>query len=137
MKTSKLFAGILISLLWIPTSIYAENILTIERAVQLALEKDFLTKSYMQQSKAFEEYSVAADTWMDPKIKLGILSLPTDSLELDQEPMTQLIVGYQQNMPRGDINEYQSEHLKARSDEKKRMLNYVSEWWRKMSARHG
>lgn len=122
MKTSKIFRLVLLYLVWLPANIYAENILSIDAAVQLALQADPMLKGNSQQVQAFDEYSVAADTWSDPKIKLGVLSLPTDSMELDREPMTQVILGYQQSLPRGNTAEHEAGHLKAKADEQRAEL---------------
>lgn len=119
MKTSKIFKKIVFSLLWLPSLLQAESMLTLDAAIQIALDADPLVKSQSQQVEAFEDYSIAADTWLDPKIRLGLVSLPTDSMELDQEPMTQVILGYQQSLPRGNSAEHDSRHMKAKAYEKR------------------
>jgi outer membrane protein TolC len=45
--------------------------------------------------------AVAAGQWPDPKLRLGLASLPTDSFSFVQEPMTQLTVGVSQTVPGG------------------------------------
>ncbi|MCW8853532.1 MAG: TolC family protein [Gammaproteobacteria bacterium] len=123
MKTLNIFRKILLGVFWLPALLQAENTLPLDAAIQLALEADPLVKSHSEQISAFEDYSLAADSWADPKIKLGLLSLPTDSLELDQEPMTQLVLGYQQSLPRGNTVEHESGHLKAKAFEKRADLD--------------
>ena len=118
MKTSNIFRKILLCVACLPALLQAGNALTLDTAIQLALEADPIVKSHSHQINAFEEYSIAADSWADPKIKLGLVSLPTDSMELDQEPMTQLIFGYQQILPRGNTVEHEAGHLKAKAYEK-------------------
>jgi outer membrane protein TolC len=49
-------------------------------------------------------------------LKLGVMSLPLDTLDLDQEPMTQLQVGIQQSFPPGDTLRYRKERTLALSD---------------------
>ena len=48
------------------------------------------------------EKSVAEGELMDPKLQIGLLNLPTDTFDFDQEPMTQFKVSYIQQFPSGD-----------------------------------
>ena len=93
----------------------SESGLSLQQAERLALERDSVRKSFKQQEKAFKEQARAADTWADPKIKLGAQAVPVDSFDLQQEAMTQLIVGYQQMLPRGDSLTHASEAMLAMS----------------------
>ncbi len=61
-----------------------------------------------EKQKALEEQAVADGQLSDPKLKLGVISLPTDSFNLDQEPMTQLQIGLQQSFPPGDTLAHRS-----------------------------
>lgn len=90
-------------------SVQAEQTLTIERAVQTALERDALTNVYRFRADAYNEESIAADTLPDPKIKFGFLNYPTDTFSNNQEPMTQVILGIQQMFPRGNSLEIKSQ----------------------------
>lgn len=89
--------------------------LSMAAAEQLALQNDPLTKSFHQHAQAFEEQAVASDQWPDPKIKFGFLSVPTDSYDLDQEPMTQLVLGYSQMIPRGDSLQHAAGFMQAKA----------------------
>ena len=89
--------------------------LSLQQAEQLAVERDSITKSYKQNERAFADQARATDTWQDPRIKLGVQALPIDSFDLEQENMTQLVVGYQQMIPRGDSNTFASESIMAMS----------------------
>ena len=60
-------------------AVHAEQTLTIESAVQIALERDALTSVYQSRSDAYREQSFAEDTLPDPKVKLGFLNFPTDT----------------------------------------------------------
>lgn len=95
--------------LLISFSVQAEQILTIERAVQTALERDALTHVYQSRRDAYREQSVAEDTLPDPKIKLGMMNFPTDTFKRNQEPMTQIQLGIQQMFPRGNSLEIKSQ----------------------------
>ncbi len=89
--------------------------LSLEDAERYALERDALIKGYQQQSQAYIEQSAAVDSWPDPRIKLGAQAVPIDSFDLEQEPMTQLVLGYQQMLPRGNSSEYAAESMQAMS----------------------
>lgn len=90
-------------------SAYAEQTLTIERAVQIALERDALINVYQSRRDAYQEQSIAENTLPDPTIKLGLMNLPTDTFKRNQEPMTQLQLGIQQMFPRGNTLEIKSQ----------------------------
>ena len=87
----------------------AEQTISIERAVQTALERDSLINVYQSRRDAYKELSVAADTLPDPKIKLGMMNVPIDTFSFNQEPMTQVQVGIQQMFPRGNSLEIKSQ----------------------------
>ncbi|MDH5484368.1 MAG: TolC family protein [Gammaproteobacteria bacterium] len=89
--------------------------LTLSMAERLALDADPLSKSFQQHAQAFDEHVIASQQWPDPRIKLGVLSLPTDSYELDQEPMTQIILGYSQMLPRGNSLDHKAHLMYARA----------------------
>jgi len=89
--------------------------LNLEDIERIALERDALIKEHELKAGAFKEQSTAVDTWPDPRLKLGAQAVPVDSFELDQEPMTQIILGYQQMIPRGDSTQFASESMQAMS----------------------
>ena len=97
-----LITGILMAML--ATTVFAEQTLSLQQSEQLALERDAVLKGQQHKVSALQDESVAADAWPDPRLRFGFANLPTDSFELDQEPMTQIILGYQQALPRGDSN---------------------------------
>lgn len=90
--------------------------LTLPEAEQLALAMDPVTKSFVAKSESLEEQAIADGQLSDPKLKLGVMSLPVDTFNLDQEPMTQLQVGIQQSFPPGDTLRYRKERTLALSD---------------------
>ncbi len=89
--------------------------MSLEDAERIAIERDTLIKSFDLKSKAYIDQSVAADTWPDPRLKFGAQALPVDSFDLEQEPMTQVILGYQQMLPRGRTTEIAAESKVAMS----------------------
>ncbi len=89
--------------------------LSLQQAEKMALQRDSLSKSFKQNELAFADQARATDTWQDPRIKLGVQALPVDSFDLEQENMTQLVLGYQQMLPRGDSNANASASMMAMS----------------------
>jgi len=90
--------------------------LTIDDAGKIALERDDIVKSYLSLSNAMQDESIALNTLPDPKFKLGLLNVPTDSYDLDQENMTQKKIGFVQMFPKGNSLEIKSQRAIIRSD---------------------
>jgi len=89
--------------------------LGLQLAEKIALQRDSVSKSFKQNELAYADQAQAVDTWQDPRIKLGVQALPIDSFDFEQENMTQLVVGYQQMLPRGDSNANASASMMAMS----------------------
>jgi outer membrane protein TolC len=90
------------------------NALNLKQAEQLAIQSDPSIKAFKATSLSFIDESVADDTLPDPKLRFGAVNVPVDTFDLDQEQMTQIKVGVQQNFPRGDvlsIKQKQSQYL--------------------------
>ena len=75
---------------------------TLEQLIDEAIRSDDLNQQLALQQKALAEQSQSVDTLPDPTISLSMANLPTDGFDLNQEPMTQVIVGVSQALPRGD-----------------------------------
>ncbi len=71
-------------------------------AEQIALKRDPGIGRFDAQAEAFSEQAVAGSQLPDPKIKFGLVNFPTDTFNRTQEPMTQVQVGVQQRIPRGN-----------------------------------
>jgi len=91
-------------------NIFAGN-LTIEEAGQLALKDDYTLQAISARSQSMSELSVAAERLPDPQLKLGFANLPTDSFKLDQEPMTQTVIGVRQMFPRGQTRSLSAKRI--------------------------
>lgn len=76
--------------------------LSLSKAVEAAQKNDpwLVENKYSQQ--AVESMSVAEGTLPDPTMSLGLANFPTDTLDFNQEPMTQVKLGITQMIPRGD-----------------------------------
>lgn len=90
--------------------------LTLESAEALALAEDPGVQKIEAGRKALEELSVAAEQWPDPMVKMGLMSLPTDSFALGQEAMTQVQLGLVQKFPRGKSRELRSGQIGLKSE---------------------
>ncbi|ROS05014.1 outer membrane protein TolC [Sinobacterium caligoides] len=78
------------------------NPLTLSAAIELALRDEPGALARLNDARAMASRAIAGNSWEDPKVKLGVSNLPTDSFDLDQEAMTQLKLGLTQAIPRGD-----------------------------------
>ena len=119
MKPSKFIYLIALFMITQSTQVLAAEFLSLLEAEKQAIENDPLTRSYEQQALALDEQAVAAGQWPDPRLRFGLLSVPTDSYDLEQEPMTQLLVGYQQMLPRGNSLQYMVAEKQAMSQSKR------------------
>ncbi len=93
--------------------------LTLHAAEQLALKNDYTLQAIEARGESMQERSVAAAQLPDPQFKIGFANLPTDTFRLDQEPMTQAVVGLRQAFPRGRTLALSGERLResaARND---------------------
>jgi hypothetical protein len=62
----------------------------------------------------------------DPKFSLTLANLPTDSLDFEQEAMTQLVAGVSQMYPRGDSRRLKRQQLQQQSN-RQPLLRYERE----------
>jgi outer membrane protein TolC len=111
-KRAAAFAVLAMAL--VPLSSAAE--LSLADVERLALANDPAVRSVEAQQLALTELSVAAQQLPDPMLKVGLMSLPVDSFELGQEPMTQAQIGLVQTFPRGRTRALRSEQITQKSD---------------------
>jgi len=90
--------------------------LSLELVEDLALASDPGVQSVESNRLALEELSVAAEQLPDPLLKLGLISLPTDTFNLGQEAMTQVQVGLIQKFPRGHTRALSARQIRQRSE---------------------
>ena len=98
-----------IGLLIISFNCLANETLTLGEAENIAVEIDNITKQFEVSAKGLTEQSVADGQLSDPKLKLGMMNLPVNSFDRNQENMTQLQFGLQQKFPRGRTLQYKSQ----------------------------
>ena len=82
-------------------SLQARAELNLDEALRLALAQDPAVAASLARAQAHADDAVADGQLPDPKLRTGILNLPTDTLDIDQEPMTQLRLGIEQALPPG------------------------------------
>ncbi len=75
--------------------------LTLAEAERLALSSEPGIVNMQQQSLALKNTAVADRQLPDPTLQIGAVNLPTDSFDLDQEPMTQMRLAIKQSFPAG------------------------------------
>jgi outer membrane protein TolC len=90
--------------------------LSLADAEAIALEEDPSLQAVSYRRDAMQELAVASDQWPDPMLKMGFMSLPTDTWKLGQEPMTQVQVGVIQKFPRGRTRELRAEQMFEQSE---------------------
>ena len=83
---------------------------------RLALREDPSVEVVKANRLALDELSVAAEQLPDPLLKLGVMSLPTDTFNLGQEAMTQVQVGLIQKFPRGHTRALSAQQIRQRSE---------------------
>jgi len=93
------------------------KVLGFEQAIKLAQKSDPWLTGNRHQQTSLEALSIAAGTLPDPKVSVGLANLATDSLQFDQEGMTQLKVGVAQMFPRGDSLAIKRQQLSLQSQQ--------------------
>lgn len=74
----------------------------LEQAVQVALAQDPVLAKHRAMVSALQQQTVAKAQLPDPNVRFALANFPTDTFDRAQEPMTQITVGVQQMIPRGE-----------------------------------
>ena len=113
-RHGRLFHGSFLTILMlIPVALGAQT-LSLEDAESRALAGDPSVEAVRSRQSALGELEIAAAQLPDPMIRMGVMSLPTDSFQLGQEPMTQVALGVTQKFPRGESRQLRAEQLQDR-----------------------
>ncbi|TMM42414.1 TolC family protein [Colwellia ponticola] len=99
-----------------PPAINANTALSFAEAVKTAQKNDPWLTGNVNKQRAIESMSSAVNTLPDPKMSIGIASLPTNGFDFAQEGMTQAKIGISQMFPRGDTLSIKSQQLKIQSE---------------------
>lgn len=111
--------------------------LDIMQAVRMAQSSDPWLEGSRYTEEALDAEAISVATLPDPTISLKANNLPTDTLDIGQEPMTQFSIGITQKIPRGNtlaLSREQKQELSARepflrADREASVANTVSQLW--------
>jgi len=124
--------------LWLSSLVAnADDTLSLKQALEMAVNNDALITGLIAKQDAWNQLGYASHTWDDPKLHFGAQAVPVDSFDLKQEPMTQLVVGYQQMFPRGDKLKNNSAVMQANAGvelgkvelRKREVIRHVKKSW--------
>ncbi|MCP4321918.1 MAG: TolC family protein [Alteromonadales bacterium] len=106
----------IISLLFLLITATNVQALSLQNAVQIAINDDPAQQIYQAQQTSLIAKGKASATLADPMVKLGVANLPTDSFSLDSDPMTQLTVGVSQQFSRGETRSITQQGFNLQSE---------------------
>jgi cobalt-zinc-cadmium efflux system outer membrane protein len=110
-----------------PLTIYAENPIWASQSLTLLIEEGLLNnqslKSLEYQFEALTEQVPAAGALPDPRLGIGLLNLPTDTFDFDQEPMTQKQIFIAQKIPWAGKRALRSEDVQWAAKQKEMMID--------------
>lgn len=93
----------------------AKTALTLNSAIQQAIDNDAWLEGSQYAQQATSAMAESAYQLPDPKFSLKMANLPTDTLDFNQEAMTQLVAGVSQMYPRGDSRRLKRQQLQQQS----------------------
>lgn len=108
---NRLLMVLFLSMMLLANNVFALNL---QQAEHLAVQADPAIEKFKATSLSYANASIADDTLPDPKLHLGAVNVPVDTFDLEQEQMTQLKIGVQQDFPRGNslaLKQQQSQFL--------------------------
>ncbi len=100
--------------------------LSLEETTALALRQQPQLLAQQAMVHALSEAAPAAGELPDPKLRVGLASLPVDTFNFTQEAMTQAIVGVSQVIPGGDKRHLSSARLEREAAQGNQALAAVS-----------
>jgi outer membrane protein TolC len=89
--------------------------LTLAQSQALAVSQDPWQRSNALQHQALLLSSEAAGQLPDPMLTLGLANMPIDTWRVNQEPMTQMVVGINQQFARGDSLAIRQQQLREQA----------------------
>ena len=114
------------------------EVLTVRTAVDVAVRDNPNLAQMQARYEALAEIPSQVGTLPDPTINLNAMNLPTDTFDREQEPMTQLQIGFSQEFPfpgklglREEAAEYDAKAAAYSVEELRLQLisNVKSAWW--------
>lgn len=113
-KTNRIASVFLLSLL---PFVASAEVLSLQQAVEKAINQDDWLTSNQQKENAIRALSQGMTALPDPKINVGLLNMPTDSFDFNQEAMTQFSVSVSQMFPAGDTLRLTGEKYAVQGDQ--------------------
>lgn len=107
------FAGALF-----PALVQAQAPLSLAEAERFISAQDPAFQRFSAQAEAMQAGAVAAGELPDPRLNLGLLNVPTDTFQFDQEPMTQAQVGVVQAFPAGNTLSLRSAQMREMAQQR-------------------
>jgi cobalt-zinc-cadmium efflux system outer membrane protein len=96
---------------------------TLKHLIQEGLENNQSLKSIEAQVEALNELAPADGSLPDPRLGIGVLNMPTDTFDFDQEPMTQKQIFIAQKIPWAGKRALRSEDAQWSAKQKETMLD--------------
>ncbi|MFD1383642.1 TolC family protein [Rhodanobacter aciditrophus] len=91
--------------------------LTLHQAIDIAIQQDPWLQSSVDQEQSMRARSQSAQSLPDPKLSLGMANLPVDSFDINQEAMTQVVVGLSQQFPAGSTLSLSGSQFNVKADQ--------------------
>jgi len=91
-------------------------VLTLKQAEQIALKDEPGLAGKHWEAQSLAERAIADGQLMDPKLQVGLLNLPADTFDFDQENMTQFKVGLAQQFPAGHTRKIKTQKTRKQSE---------------------
>lgn len=83
----------------VPAEVLSGGYLVLDDAVEIALSNNPGLQEIAARVRAAEAVPPQAGSLPDPMLTFSAMNLPTDTFDLDQEPMTQMRIGLSQSFP--------------------------------------
>jgi outer membrane protein TolC len=100
----------------IQSAFAAAQTLSLKQAEIMALNNEPGMQSLDAKAQSMLQRSVADGQLKDPKLQVGLLNVPSDSFDFNQEAMTQFKVSYIQDFPSGNTRQVKSEKALKQSE---------------------
>jgi outer membrane protein TolC len=116
---------------------HADTALTLDAAIELAKQNDLWIEGSYHRENALLDESFSSSSLPDPRVSLSAGNFPVDTLDQNQEPMTQVVLGVTQMFPRGDSlslsarqkREIASQEPLLRADRSAKVASIVTQLW--------
>lgn len=108
-------SGLAIGLITFSPFCYSHG-LTINNAIAVAIKRAPELQSIMAEKKASSNEAIAKGQWKDVVLGLGLMNVPVDSFDFKQEAMTQIQMGFSQELPKYHALKFQKRSLDEKAD---------------------